>query len=70
MMWLHMHIDATAAKTTLISSAKQIVERKLRKMVSRVEEGNEDAAQLLSRVSHSHHSHVATPPKSPVSPCR
>ena len=44
----------------------QAVDRKLRKMVSRVEEGNEDAVQLLTRVSHSHHSHVATPPRPPV----
>ena len=43
------------------------MDRKLRKIVSRVEEGNEDAVQLLSRVSHSHHSHVATPPRPPVS---
>lgn len=35
------------------------MDRKLQKMVSRVAEEEEDAAQLVSRVSHSHHSHTS-----------
>lgn len=56
---------------TAPSELPEVVSRKLKRVVSRVDEEPEDAAELLSRVSHSHHSHVPSPPKSPpVSPAK